>query len=100
MNERICHSLDVCTADGRRFSEVILSANAAHWVAIPYTAKLDCIGCSVFCLFSAPALVSLSFKRRQRLRNICDWAQRCMGSLSQPIQSLRARNEPSGFCQS
>src|SRR5947209_5450426 len=36
---------------------------------------------------------------RAKLRNICDWAQRCIGTLSQPNLRRRARNEPSSFTQ-
>src|SRR5689334_5144658 len=38
-------------------------------------------------------------RKKVRLRNTCDCAQRCIGTLSQPSRSLLARNEPSDFCQ-
>src|SRR5262245_43190043 len=71
------HRLDVVQQNVGAVAEVVLSADSAH--------------------DSAHSSTLLS--KSARLRNRCDCAHRCMGTLSQPTKSLRARNEPSGLRQ-
>src|SRR5262249_14592201 len=71
-----CHRLDLVQQAGGAVAEVVQSADSTHGSA-------------------QSALRSKS----ARLLNSCDCAHRCMGTLSQPMKSSRARNEPSGLRQ-
>src|SRR5262245_21222722 len=77
VDESPCHRLDVVQQDRSAVAEVVLSADSTHDSA------------------QSPALRSKS----ARLRNSWDCAHLCMGTLSQPTKSSRARNEPSGLRQ-